>query len=372
MAGQQSMPLAIGVLHNKALELGSVGRKEEAVVVLDSALAAYLGADIDARTPDSLVCFTISLMEKVNYLCQLGRSDEAEGALEQLVLVLGDVEQATEAATEADLPSEDELAKAFSDTFGIGDCWRYFDPPPPNPPWEEMAERAVRLYRLTEPWMDADEGSLAAEAAVGFLSAIADGYALLAGTWLPDEPARLPLPKRTETEQTGLMRPFGLDEWLTEHGLQPLITNFAEPDDDDPTYGGEREDERAGDRLWPLLLGLLHNYGLRLTLCDSAKGREVLQDVNLRNLARSALYTAKQELCRLGPDHDLSPVAVGCLLARGSFMTSHAEPRSSQDVHPNRHSLRQVLRNDQEFPERVDDKGGVLPTWLTEPGDEDD
>lgn len=364
---------ATKVLLSKGVELGKMGRAAEAIVVFDSAFAAYRAADHGARSSDSLVWTVMALTYKVENLCRLDRSREAETALDQLVLALGDVEEPAEESDPSRAPErEDELARAFADVIATGECWRFLDPPLPDAPQQEMAERAVNLYRLTEPWVRCEEGSLAAQVAAGFLRDIADGYALLAKSWSAEELARLPLPERAEDQRATVIRRFGIDDWLAERGLGHLSEFTDNVEDDGRLSVRATHEERDSEKFWAFFLSTVHNYGLRLALRDSPSGRQILHDAYLRDLACLQLGTARRWVRWLGSDHEVAPAAVLSLfIAQGSFMTSYTEPQSSHKIFPSKRLLREML-DDVDFRRRLEDEDGVLPTWLWDPAADSD
>jgi tetratricopeptide (TPR) repeat protein len=363
---------AAEVLLSKGIALGAMGRVAEAVVVYDSTVATYLAADRAARTLESLVWVVMALTYKIENLCRLGRVGEADSTLDQLVRALGDIAEPLDGSGPPSAsPNEDELARTFTELLVEGECWRFFDPPRRDASQEEMAERAVKLYRLTEHWVSNDGGELAVQAAAGFVRDIADGYALLAGRWSAAELARLPLPERAQARRAGLIRRFGIDEWLAEHGCAGVFEAAEEDAYDLPTRerdGGQQSDDAPA--FWQFFLTTLHIYGLRLALCDSATGREILSNDNLRSLACGRLSLARRWVRWLGPEHELAPAAmVSLLVAEGFFLTSYGDPRSSEAIFPSKHLLREVL-DDEDLRNQLEDENGALPAWLWDPAAE--
>jgi tetratricopeptide (TPR) repeat protein len=364
------------VLLSKGIELERMGRAAEAVVVYDSAVAAYREADVGARTSAGLVWAVMALSYKISDLCHLGRSAEADTALSQLTQALGDVAPPSQGAV-APPPcaNEDDLAGALAEVLATGEYWRFFDPPAPHVPHQEMAGRALALYRLTDPWVTSEESALAVQVAAGLLRDIADGYALLARTWTAEELARLPLPKKAEEHRARLIRRFGLDEWLAEHGFHgfanvPEITD--DPEDDSQLIAPGSDPEAETDQFWKFFLSAVNTYGLRLALCDSPNGRQILSDVNLRHFACRQLATTRRWVRQLGPEHQLAPAAVmSLLIAQGFFLTSYTKPQSSQDVFPSRNMLHEMF-DDPTFREQVEVGNATLPAWLCDPTTETD
>jgi tetratricopeptide (TPR) repeat protein len=374
-ASTELMPRTTEVLLSKGIALGAMGRVAGAVVVFDSAAATYLAADRAARTSEALVWVVMALTYKTQHLCELGRAGEADSTLDQLVRALGDVvEPSGDSLSASASGSEDELARAFAELVVEGECWRIFDPPHRDAPQEELAARAVKLYRLTEHWVSDDHAELAVQAAAGFVRDIADGYALLACDWSDEELARLPLPERAEALRAGLIRRFGIDEWLAERGYAGVISESAEEEVDDLPTGEQDSDEHRDDAsvFWQFFLSTLHVYGLRLALCDSSTGREVLGNDNLRSLACGHLSVARRWVRWLGPEHELAPAAtISLLIVQGFFLTSYGEPRSSEEIFPGKDLLREVL-DDEDLHSRLEDENGALPAWLWDPAAESD
>ena len=352
------------LLVSKGVELESAGEagEAEALVMYDSAIAAYIASEPASKSSQGLLAMDWTLTRKIDRLCGLGRSDEADGALDQLVELLGDVTPPTAESNEPVLDEKDEieLARVFTDVFASGECWQLLDPPRLDLPADELAARAVDLYRLTDPWSLDDQGGMPVQAAVGTLRDIADGYALLSTNPSPGSVTTLPLPRRSLPGRDEMLERFGVSNWLVAHDL-PALPEVGDREDDFSEMPDRVASHDANVVLF--FLRAIHVYGLRLTLCDSPTGRAILSSPEVRAADCAALATARSIAGALGPEHALAPLAFMCILiGRGLFMSSHTQPASSRDIHPSRETLSELLEIDARA--RIAEEGGTLPRWL--------
>jgi tetratricopeptide (TPR) repeat protein len=346
---------AVPLLLSKGETLGRLGRLEEAIVVYDSAVSAYRAASASGGAIKVLWAAVLALLYKLGRLCELGRSDEAHALPAQLAAILADVET-TPSDGELTGPQpapESQLAATVADVFNGGDCWRWFEASNDELPLGLMAERAIELYRLSEPWLfsDGDAASLAATAAAGMLRDIADGYALLSRPVGPREREALPLPTRQpEDKRTQLVRDLGIDEWAADLGYPLALPDCTS--DTDAIEAGEQlleqtraEVEDSTERFLAYFLTSAHAYDLLCALADSESGRHALQDENLKNYATWQLKRARKWVRWYGPQvQDAAGAALASLfIAQGFFLASHGAIPTRAALFPDPSTLRFLL-----------------------------
>jgi hypothetical protein len=429
LSGPQSRVDAATLLLSKGQLLAGLDRAEEAIVIFDSSVAAYLAARAAGAGTDELWVAALALCEKSWRLCLLERSGEARAVRLRLAAVLGDVNEETSGDSDgrgpADAASEASLAAAFADFYNNGDCWRWFEARGEQPAPELMAERATGLYRLIEPWVLAGEEmdtGLAALAAAGEMRVVADGYAMLASRWSATERDTLPLPRRSESQQTravrrlridewaaghgyplalrepaandgqadpgdellelmnfeaadSLIRRFGIEEWAVEHG-QPLARSelaadfgLADPDDPSLEQGRSTATDSASRDFVRFFLTLAYTYDLLAVLCDSPAGRQALLSDYFRQYAIRQIADATRWTRWLMPLRELEDAAhaavFGMLIAEAFFLASCGAISSSATLYPGVRNLRDSL-HEAGICDWLVDQGAQLPQWLTE------
>jgi tetratricopeptide (TPR) repeat protein len=351
-------------------------RREEAIVVYESAVAAYRAATSKGAGVELLWAPVLAIFHKVDLLCALDRADEANEVRTQLRSILGGSVAASlrDDELEPGPVAERELAEAFAQLVTVGDCWRWFDASDQRIPTAEMAKRAIELYRLSEPWALADEGSsgLAAQAAAGMLRDIADGYAMLARPLSRKKRDALPLPQRRDDERTALIRRYGIDEWAAELGWRldlPEVRGGTEHEE----YRAERPSGSSADltdspnEFVRFFLASAFGYELLTMLCDSHSGREALRNDYFTDYGSYRIAEARRWVRRLTSQvPDAAGAAIAALLmAQTLFRASQLTESPDDMLVPSMSALRDLLREDDTYNwllrEDVE-----LPAWLAD------
>lgn len=370
----------IEVLLSKGVTLTSLGRPAEAVVIYDSAASVYLAVpDWGEAATEARWRVGLALLYKVWLLCELDRSARAADVRDQLVAVLGDVmpPMSPAAPSSPGDVQEAELAAAFANVFDGDDCWRWFGARCERPADALMTERALELYRLTEPWLvaDVDEWTGAPQVAAGLLRDVADGYAMLARPWTTTDRDALPLPERAEAQRAQLIRSLRLDEWAAELGY-PIsvgeLTGDAEDVELDEALLEQQNAEplESATRFARFCLILAYSYDLLVAYCDSSSGREIIRNKNFRLYASHQISEARKWIRRLRSGTDEAPSAAfaSLFIAQGFFVASHRGVASSASLFPSARLLRGLAQNDETYARFLDSEA-TLPRWLSETDD---
>lgn len=356
-----------------------MNRLEETIVMCDSTVAAYramraAGGDV-LYTMKSAV---LALLDKAEVLCALDRSEDARCVADEVAsVVLGDA-VATADGDDSSAPAvtESELAAVFADTINGSDCWRWFEAIDTQPSPTHMAQRAIELYRLTQPWTLTDEGDGGdpAQAAAGMVRDVADGYAMLARTLTSEQRSTQPLPERAMSQRAQLIRAFGVDEWAAGLGYQldlPQPSEGAGDTDPDeqpraPTGTTARQSVEAFVRF---SLSSLYRYDLLTVAADSAVARDVLGE-SFKETAAYGIAQARRWARRaIVIDPDAYGLAVANpLIAQGFFLACYGVVTSRATVFPSITGLRDLLR-DHRSSEWLRNQEATLPRWLDEEDD---
>ncbi len=357
------------LLLEKGRVLGNHQRREEAIVVLDSALTAIEGAT--ARKPALRTRqAAVAAMYKLDQLCALDRFVEASTLMQQLSDVLGDIPDgaADDRALLAPEASEAALAAALADTVNDDQCWAVFagSVAISSP---EAAQRACLLFRLSDPWVLSGAPE-PVEAAAALVRVIADGYALLAGRWSSAERASLPLPGRAELERHELLHQRGVAEWSREHG-HPLSLTMRENE----AVGAQQPSTAAAGLSWDRpaeasltrnIIKCLYLYELADVLSQSQHGREALRyklfaAVSIEYL-KFAMNWGRSVNAEAASDGGLA-VAVACLqIAEGFFTITHCQSGSTAIVSPRKERLLGLLHEAGGY-DWLTGLGVSLPAW---------
>ena len=355
--------------------LWSVKRIEESIVVFGGAVDAYRQARAAGAGPEAAWAAMLAVFHKVSRLCALDRSAEAGQARDQLTAVLGDVGDPSlpQNRPGARPTSERELAANFAEVVNGGDCWQWFDAIDEEPPRDAMAQRAIELYRLTEPWALADDDSAggAAQFAAGMLRDIADGYAMLTRPLTADQ--RRALPQRAESTRAQLIRTFGADVWADEHGY-PLL--LPEPDEDTENANlCEGQPPQAGgwtpEAFLRFFLTAAYTHDLVALACDSPTGRQALRDVRFGQRAAQQISEARRwarQVTLHMPPQAAGAAIASLLINQAFFLASHGAVPSSAQLFPTTGLLRDCL-HDAHTDDWLCDQDVVLPEWLAETDD---
>jgi hypothetical protein len=370
----------VAVLLSKGQMLGQLQRVEEAIVVYDSAVSAYRTARAAGGGTEVLWAAVLALVNKLERLCALDRSEEAHELRAQLIALLGDVDDTSSDGDRSDTGSvsEVQLAAAVADVSKDGECWRWFEARSEKPPRELMTERAIELYRLSEVWAmpGAEESGLAAHAAASMLRDIADGYAMLTRRLTPADRATLPLPQRGDAQRTQLIRTLGVDEWAAEHGhplaLPTHTPDIDEADPEDVQLLDSRRSEAVDstEGFVRFFLISVYTYDLLTVLCDSPTGRVAFENENFRNRASWQIARARKWVRWIAPYlEDAEGAAVACVfIAQAFFLASHGEVSSRATLLPGVSTLRDLLRQSGSYDWLIA-QTAELPQWLTQESD---
>jgi tetratricopeptide (TPR) repeat protein len=347
---------AFRLLTSKALTLRTLKRREEALIVVGSALSAYRALDPDAAAPMRETAVR-ALMERLQLLCELERSGEAADVERELVLLLGDV-TALAAVEPAAKPPEDEIAALLADVHA-SDCWTLFESPPAAgaPQLEAMA---LELYRRTDALLQPpiDDWDAPEVAAGTIIRQVADGFALLSESF---RSTTLALPQRRLLEWA--IRLAGIDEWAAELGhplkleqdsedIRKLLDGQPEPEDD------------FADDCAAACVAALYQRDLLAALCDSEAGQQTLRGSTHRWLAARQLNSARSwgGWAFTHGDDAQPATAAAILVAQAYYRATHGIV-SSAELTPTRDTLRELLRHADGLG-WLESRGFVLPEWL--------
>ena len=344
-------------LTSKGLTLRNLERREEALVVVDGALQAYGALESNAAA-DARPGAVRNLFEKLQLLCELGRSDEAAKIQGELVDLLGDVVPPPRRERTV-RPSDEEIAALLAELHA-GDCWSIFESPPRDAE-KQFEPIALDLYRRTDPVLQPpldnwDEPSVAA---ASIIRQIADGFALLS------KPSYVPLRRRL---LEWAIRLAGVDEWAADLG-HPLDLAEESEDIDDLVEAQPEPEDDYSDQCAAACVAAFYQRDLVAALCDSPAGREALHSSTHRWLAAEHLNTARWwgSWAFLNGDDALAATAAAILIAQGYYCASRLE-LSSAELTPSRETLSELLRQ-AEGRRWLEDRDFVLPDWLADDDD---
>ncbi len=328
-----SRGLGINLLLRKAQLLSSMGRFEEAIVVLSAVIAS-----VELATTATALLRTrgagLAIIGKLDSYCALERFGEIPSLSDELVRVLTNTpEQPYEGISDTEIPSERDLAGALSGVINEDECWRVFDSPV-QIPRDAATRHAMQLYGVSEPWaVPVEPGSeLPTMVAAAIVRDIADGYALLAESRSQSDRKTLPLPRRAEFERLRLISDFGVDTWASGHG-QPLRSPdgaaYVEPLIDEPKFSDESEWEFVEASFTVTVLKVMFVFEFADILARWASGRAVLNDKVFRALCADYLSTARRwrrQLLSHGAHDERAAIMLICqLIAQALFVASHNE-----------------------------------------------
>ncbi|MGZ6616199.1 MAG: hypothetical protein ACXVFQ_17410 [Solirubrobacteraceae bacterium] len=238
-----------------------------------------------------------------------------------------------------------------------------------------LAQRALELYRLTEPWAlsDDDAAGDAAQLAAGIVRDIADGYAMLTRPVTADQRRSMLFPQRGESARAQLIRTFGADTWAAEHG-HPLLLPEP-PQDAEDTDRCEGHAPQAGgwtrEAFLRFFLTAAYTHDLVALACDSPTGRQALRDIRFGQRAATQISEARrwarQGILAMPPDAAGAAVA-SVLMTQAFFLASHGAVPSSAELFPTRALLRDQLYESHTY-DWLCDHDAELPRWLTERDD---
>ena len=381
LLGQGTEPelreMAVIVLLKKGDALWRAKRFEAAIVVYDAALAAYREARTAGAGTEATWAAIAAVFNKLSRLCALDRGGEARHARDQLSASLGDVcePNSGEARSGAHAVSERELAATFAQVFNGGECWQRFEATEEEPGRDALAERAIELYRLTEPWALTDDEATgdASQFAASMLRDIADGYAMLAPRLTPEQRSALPLPQRAESKRAQLILAFGADEWAAEHGYPICLTETEGEVDRDCSCEEQPRDagEWTQDALLRFFLTMAYRHDVLAVVCDSPTGRKALTNEYFAQHAAQQISHARRWVghVTLHMPPDVAGAAVTSLLmTQGFFLACHGAVSSSAELFPDRGLLLACLHEGHTY-EWLLDQDVELPQWLTEHDD---
>lgn len=360
----------VALLLAKSRILANLDRREEAIVVLDSALQAIQEATEGKgalRTRQA----AMAIVAKLDNVAALDRYADAQDLGRQLSDVLAHVPGgpplAVATASAVPEPSESSLAAALAELINDDECWAVFEGRTPISP-TEAAERACRLYGVSEPWALPRESTGPVTSASATVRHVADGYALLTAQWSPAERSSLPLPRRAVMEHHQLLRRQGVAGWAAALG-HPLHLREAESD---VRSAGTSPGSQAGaeaDVSPDVVRGMvkcLYLYEFIGILSSSRLGLEALKYKQLRAISISYLRAAV-DWARSCDTDDASDGRVGVAAAcwsisQGFFCVSHGETLPPSPLSPAEAPLRELLHETGGYAWLVE-KGVSLPAW---------
>ena len=202
----------------KARVLAGQERYAEAVDALDQGLRAIALASSAKRTTLMRQAALIYL-GKLDNLCAQGRYGMLEtlpAELAQVVRASADGSNGAGSRSVTSEVREARLAAALAEIVNDGECWDVFAGKV-NISAETAASRALSQYAVSQLWPD-DTASVIT--AVGIVRAVADGYALLSGSWSAAERAALPLPQRDQANLPKVVSDYELDVWARSAGQE--------------------------------------------------------------------------------------------------------------------------------------------------------
>lgn len=345
---------AVPALRLKAHALANLGKSEEALVVLDSEMGALRRATASKVVTRSREA-AVAAVFKLDLLWELGRDEELGTVVEQLAALLSEIPEPWRATgpRSRNRPRPESLAECVACIVNDGSYWTIFEGRNQRFATEDLAERAIRLYLVSEPLAISTDGGrpTAADVAAALVRDVADGYALLAGDWTPAERAQLPLPTEAEDGRLELIREFGVDEWAANHG-HPLRTASRTPTPRhtrEASAPGEGFDVEEFDRrLGRTTMRLACVYELARVLADTTGGRQALRHKVFRGLAIHFLRSARTTLRALAiadeGDERAAILVAHRFIAQGLFTASHSRLGASADLFPPPESLQALLR----------------------------
>jgi tetratricopeptide (TPR) repeat protein len=345
----------IDSLWRKAETLETLGRTDEALVLYDSAVAAYVeGADGDSSALTSVV---LALLRKA---ARVSTSDHVR----QLATLLSDVDESRGGAPNAQDPLREEeiaelLAKLCSESTWVELATCGDD----DSSCAAMSQRALELFRPTDGWLgdpNMDLDTPAAGAAT-LVRVIAGGYALLSGNWGGGR-QQLPMPSQLFAES--LIRGVGIDEWAAELG-HPIELSASEELAEELMEDEQEQSAQWDPDLTGSFLGSIRQYEMLELLWHSPSGRAALQHGKLRNYARERIRDARYA----GPwaaqqcEEAMGAASASMAISEALFVACYTDSESAGELFPSREFLRRLL-NASECYEWLESQDIELPTWL--------
>lgn len=206
-----------------------------------------------------------------------------------------------------------------------------------------LAERAVRLYRLTSPILAkrVSEYATPASYAVGALRDVADNCAMLTGTWSREDRANLPISQRGDIE--GIIRRFDVLEWANALGVELDLAEAERPEAEPTTEDPDGLSAHELAKRWGSTIRTFRTAS-RLRTAD-AKARADLQGPGLRPNLPATVALARYFLvwARQSSDHGVIAVAVTQLLAAQGFFVACWERDADGPLFPTDDYLHEFL-----------------------------
>ncbi len=359
---------AVSALIVKGRALESLGRYEEAIVVLDGALSAVRAADQMTDRKRARHAAKAALLTLDVYV-NLQRCEQITDLGASLSEALATLPEHPGAVTEVESGSERKLAGAVAQIINDGQCWAVFEGEQ-TITRADATQRAMQLYRVSEPWAFSEFGAPGAvDMAAGIVREVADGYALLALPRSESERSVLPVPKLSGLERDRALHEFGVDDWSREHG-HPINLRTSDPDDPAVPKTATGADRPGWDDVEESFVHGVIRAIFEIEIADilsrSRGGRQALHDKLFTALAISNLSLARRWLQQLAPLGETDP-RVGLMIvfqmaARGLFVTSHD---ASDDATPGlipTDRLRDLLHETDGY-EWLADHDIPLPGW---------
>jgi hypothetical protein len=335
----------VKLLSEKGEMLWHADRKAEAVILFDSAVAAF--AELrSAPAPETVALVVRGLLDKVQAL--VGTRDAAgfDWLHVQLASVLGDDGSRGNPCVRK--TSETALAQLLAEVHH-GDCWASFAVGGDASGEESLRDRALDLYLRTDVFLR-DEDALEEPPLIAALAlrSIADGLALLSSPW--EEDVRSALPTRASIEWA--FRLADVDKWAAEHGsplvLRESMEEFEAQRDERRTrlleeFGANTEDDGAS--LATAVVVAVRTFEVFEALAASSRGREAARDTRIKTYAIWHILRARRWTSWSSGRFDEAEGAclAMMLIAQAAFVIAHGGVSSREDVVPTRSFLRGLL-----------------------------
>jgi tetratricopeptide (TPR) repeat protein len=340
-------------LASKAAALWADAHNSALVAIYDELLARA------APAPAPGVRATVfgALLSFSAVLSNLGLDEKADALPSTAAKLLGDAGEPD--PPPADEPSDDELAALLGDTYR-SDCWRWFATPDVDRPRDELAARAVDLFRRTAPViaLSGDSEPDSPRIAAAFLvRSVANGYALLSRPGPVGPGARARLPSRSMAE-IGI-RTVGLDRWADDQD-RPLGLGEADDDADPSAQAQEAEGSIAGFPLAFAKAARVHDlYGIARR---SPFAGELL--VPERDRAANAVSRAIDWVEWLSARRpEAAPAAIAMLLMAQAAFVAARSPAPADEWFLGPELIRAAL-DESDVRQWCAEAGVALPGWL--------
>jgi tetratricopeptide (TPR) repeat protein len=358
--------VAAQLLYGKHSALRQLRRRPEAIVVADSLVArvtALAGPARDAVLPEAIIV----LMERALDLRLLDPPRHDDDHQAALRVMLDDIQDAQRPAPRPKRCPEELLAQELAAAMSA-DLWFEFlaGVADDDATRARMGARAVELFELASPWLDAtgDDQAIEPSVAAALLRDIANGHAVMSRWWPPENRAQLPLPLRALAEHA--IHGFGLEDWAAELGHPLALDDDQDPED--PPRGqtaDSDEDDHLTDGLARVVAGALDTYDLLAVLQHSPAGRAALRTGRLREWTAWRVSDALSWAVWVNgrDERVMVAAAVMSFIAEAWFRAAHSAAQAPPALSPDRRRLRDLTAAG-ELEEWFADRDLHLPAWF--------